>query len=139
MNDFICNSDDIKTSIEFYGISKTIEILNEKLEQCNYDELNVIEEIVHDILILDEQFNKYDKKLKAIKKIGDIDKEKKELQSRIDKALFNIQRIIAYGFDYDGFNSVERLKGLIDMLVDYAEKAKDILKGEDNDTSSNNI
>ena len=74
MNDFICNSDDIKTSIEFYGISKTIEILNEKLEQCNYDELNVIEEIVHDILILDEQFNKYDKKLKAFIKTGS-DKE----------------------------------------------------------------
>lgn len=63
----------------------------------------------------------------------------KELEARIDKSLFNIQRIIAYGFDYDGFNSVESLKGLIDMLVDYAEKAKDILKGEndDNNSSSN--
>ena len=70
MNDFICNSDDIKTSIEFYGISRTIEILNKKLEQCNYDELNVIEEIVHDILILDEQINKHDKKLKAFIKTG---------------------------------------------------------------------
>ncbi len=68
------SSNDFKTEIEFYGISKTIEILNDKLEQCNYDELNIIEEIVHDVLILDEQLNKYDKKLKAFIKTGS-DKE----------------------------------------------------------------
>ena len=32
--------------------------------------------------------------------------------------------IIALGFDYDGFNTVESLKELIDELVDYARKAK---------------
>lgn len=64
-------SNDFKTEIEFYGIAKTIKILNDKLEQCNYDELNIIEEIVHDILILDEQFNKYDNKQKCFIKLGD--------------------------------------------------------------------
>lgn len=33
------------------------------------------------------------------------------------------QLIIDTGFDYDGFNTVESLKGLIDELVDYAHKA----------------
>lgn len=33
------------------------------------------------------------------------------------------QLIIDLGFDYDGFNTVESLKGLIDELVDYAHKA----------------
>ena len=33
------------------------------------------------------------------------------------------QLIIDIGFDYDGFNTVESLKGLIDELVDYAHKA----------------
>ena len=31
--------------------------------------------------------------------------------------------IIDLGFDYDGLNTVESLKGLIDELVDYAHKA----------------
>ena len=33
------------------------------------------------------------------------------------------QLIIDIGFDYDGFNTVESLKGLIDERVDYAHKA----------------
>lgn len=33
------------------------------------------------------------------------------------------QLIIDLGFDYDGCNTVETLKGLIDELVDYAHKA----------------
>lgn len=33
------------------------------------------------------------------------------------------QLIIDLGFDYDGLNTVESLKGLIDELVDYAHKA----------------
>ena len=33
------------------------------------------------------------------------------------------QLIIDLGFDYDGCNTVESLKGLIDELVDYAHKA----------------
>lgn len=53
---------------------------------------------------------------------------------RCEKALDKVQLIIDYGFDYDGFESPESLKGLIDMLVDYARDAKQILKGEDNGT-----
>lgn len=33
------------------------------------------------------------------------------------------QLIIDIGFDYDGFNTVESLKDLIDELIDYAHKA----------------
>lgn len=55
-----------------------------------------------------------------------------DLQERIDKAINTIQYIIDYGFDYDGLNTVESLKGLIDMLVDYARQSKDILKGGEN-------
>lgn len=33
------------------------------------------------------------------------------------------QLIIDIGFDYDGFNTAESLKGPIDELVDYAHKA----------------
>ena len=33
------------------------------------------------------------------------------------------QLIIDLGFDYDGCNTVESLKGLIDELADYAHKA----------------
>lgn len=54
-------------------------------------------------------------------------------KSRNEKAIDKIQYIIDYGFDYDGFNTVESLKGLIDMLVDYARQSKDILQGSDKD------
>ena len=33
------------------------------------------------------------------------------------------QAIIDLGFDYDGFNAVDSLKGLIDELVLYAQRA----------------
>lgn len=33
------------------------------------------------------------------------------------------QLIIDLGFDYDGFNTVDNLKGLIDELVSYAQRA----------------
>ena len=56
----------------------------------------------------------------------------KDYKSRIDKAIDKIQLIIDYGFDYDGFNRVESLKSLIDMLVDFARQSKDILKGDVN-------
>ena len=54
-------------------------------------------------------------------------------KSRCEKASDKIQYIIDYGFDYDGFNTVESLKGLIDMLVDYARESKNILQGENNE------
>lgn len=57
--------------------------------------------------------------------------EKIKYKSRNEKAINKIQYIIDYGFDYDGFNNVKDLKGLIDMLVDYARQSKDILQGDD--------
>lgn len=51
----------------------------------------------------------------------------------IKQAKQNNQRIIDYGFDYDGFNNVEDLKKLIDMLVDYAKQTEEILGGIEND------
>lgn len=57
-------------------------------------------------------------------------REYDELKEQKKKALKKIQRIIDYGYDYDGFNDVENLKKLIDALVDYAIEAKDILGGD---------
>lgn len=54
--------------------------------------------------------------------------ELEDYKSRCEKASDKIQYIIDYGFDYDGFNTVESLKGLIDMLVDYAKQSKNILQ-----------
>jgi hypothetical protein len=58
----------------------------------------------------------------------------RDYKSRCEKAIDKIQYIIDYGFDYDGFNTVESLKDLIDMLVDYARESKNILQnGSEND------
>ena len=46
----------------------------------------------------------------------------------LDKIRKNNERIIDYGFDYDGFNNVEDLKKLIDMLVNYARKNNELLE-----------
>ena len=54
-----------------------------------------------------------------------------DYKSRCERALDKVQYIIDYGFDYDGFESPESLKGLIDILVDYARDTKRILKGID--------
>ena len=62
----------------------------------------------------DEIYKRYDNMLNKLK---DIDS--------------NAQYIIDYGFDYDGFNTVKSLKGLIDMLVDYARDIKAIISKED--------
>lgn len=59
--------------------------------------------------------------------LSKLQQENKQLKERIEKALNKNQYIIDYGFDYDGFNKVKSLKGLIDMLVDYAVQVKHIL------------
>ena len=83
----------------------------------------------------DEIYKRYDKLQKENKKLEDILKLRGDCiainHEKIDKAIKEIQHIIDYGFDYDGFNNVKDLKGLIDMLVDYARKSKDILEGND--------
>ena len=48
----------------------------------------------------------------------------------IFKAERKVQRIIDYGFDYDGCNTINSLKDLIDDLVRYARQAKDLLLSE---------
>lgn len=60
-----------------------------------------------------------------------------DYKSRCEKASDKIQYIIDYGFDYDGFNTVESLKGLIDMLVDYAKQSKDILQNGSENNGDN--
>lgn len=55
----------------------------------------------------------------------------KILESRIDKAIEKLQLLIDIGFDYDGFNQVNSLKGLIDELLSYAIDSRDILKGDE--------
>ena len=64
----------------------------------------------------------------------ELQQEKEDYKSRVEKALDKIQYIIDYGFDYDGLNNVEDLKGLIDMLVNYARESKDILRGKNNES-----
>lgn len=80
-----------------------------------------------------EFYNKQDKEelvsicIARDNKINSLKQENKQLKDKIDKATNKNQYIIDYGFDYDGFNKVESLKGLIDMLVDYAVQVKHIL------------
>jgi len=81
-----------------------------------------------------ERLKELNAELKAITKkptpidYAMIQKRYEDYKSRCKKASDKIQYIIDYGFDYDGFNTVESLKGLIDMLVDYAKESKDILQ-----------
>lgn len=64
----------------------------------------------------------------------------KNHEAHVKEALDKIQYIIDYGFDYDGFNTVESLKGLIDMMVDYAKDARSILKNDtDLEGNSKNV
>lgn len=53
----------------------------------------------------------------------------KERQLKIKDEYLKL--IIALGFDYDGFNTIEGLKSLIDELVELAKKA---LKSDDKST-----
>lgn len=46
----------------------------------------------------------------------------KEQKRHIDIKNAYLKLIIAFGFDYDGYNSPEKLKGLIDELVSLAEQ-----------------
>lgn len=60
----------------------------------------------------------------AMKKMLEENKQLKEENKNKNKWF---QLIVDLGFDYDGFNDVENIKGLIDELVRYA------LSGRDND------
>ena len=101
-------------------------MISKKLEDIEKD-LQFIKEIANE-----ENFKKLEERCNYVSEMNEkVITENKDLCSRIKKAISNNQRIIDYGFDYDGFNNVEDLKKLIDMLVDYARKNKEILeKGE---------
>ena len=75
------------------------------LKQDNEDKYNMLEEAVYEI---------------------------ERLNNIIDVAINKMQDIRDLGFDYDGFNNVEDLKGLIDTLVDIAGQSIKVLKGLDN-------
>jgi len=48
---------------------------------------------------------------------------KQELERKLKIKDEYLRLIHDKGFDYDGYNTVESLKGLINELVDYADKA----------------
>lgn len=90
--------------------------------------------------------HRYDKKITTVNLFEDIEallqeneqlKEKVKYQkNKIDNKDKWCQLIADIGFDYDGCNTIESLKGLIDELVRYALNSRDnydyeeILKGD---------
>lgn len=81
--------------------------------------------------------------LKYIKNLQQENKQLKEKvkyqKNKIDNKDKWCQLIVDIGFDYDGCNTIESLKGLIDELVRYALNSRDnydyeeILKGDSNE------
>ena len=81
--------------------------------------------------------------LKYIKNLQQENKQLKEKvkyqKNKIDNKDNWCQLIVDIGFDYDGCNTIESLKGLIDELVRYALNSRDnydyeeILKGDSNE------
>ena len=89
-----------------------LESINKWLDEeygCSYTKL----EELHDFY-----FEKYTDQKEEINKQKEV----------LDNIKNNNKRIIDYGFDYDGFNNVEDLKKLIDMLLDYARKNYELLE-----------
>ena len=95
---------------------------------------NDIDKVLNDITNLQQENDKLLKENIVIKDVK-YTVDEAIYKSRCEKANDKIQYIIDYGFDYDGFNTVESLKSLIDMLVDYARESKNILQNgsDDND------
>ena len=81
--------------------------------------------------------------LKYIKNLQQENKQLKEKvkyqKNKIDNKDKWCQLIVDIGFDYDGYDTIESLKGLIDELVRYALNSRDnydyeeILKGDSNE------
>ena len=109
------------------------ELINELYKQLDAKD-KIINTQVLEIARLKEEIEHLENQLLNVKQqfqiALDINTQK---QQRIDKTIELNQYIIDYGFDYDGFNDVENLKGLIDMLVDYAEQVKQILGDKENE------
>ena len=70
MDDFITDPNGLKGTIEFYGISKTIEILNEcltkSLSDNEFNKINEINCIVDNIIRLNKELNKNKLNMKGI-------------------------------------------------------------------------
>ena len=93
--------------------------------------------------------HRYDKKIKTVNLFEDIEallQENEQLKEKVKYQKIKIdnkdnwcQLIVDIGFDYDGCNTIESLKGLIDELVRYALNSRDnydyeeILKGDSNE------
>ena len=117
---------EIKDSIDFQ-----YEIVEAQgyCKECN-DLINEELELYNEVIRLREELKHYEETTT----FGDYVKEVNLLvdyKARIDKAINKIQYIRDLGFDYDGFNNVEDLKGLIDTLVDIAGQSINILRGND--------
>ena len=107
-----------------------LETINKWLDEeygCSYTKL----EELHDFY-----FEKYCDLKQENKQL----KEKVKYQkNKIDNKDKWCQLIVDIGFDYDGCNAIESLKGLIDELVRYALNSRDnydyeeILKGDSNE------
>jgi hypothetical protein len=70
------SNNEIKTEIEFYGICKTIEILNKQLEQfISETEYCHIDEITRIVLLIIELNKKIDNKNKCFLTVKNNDKE----------------------------------------------------------------
>lgn len=92
----------------------------------------------------DKMYEKYSNEVERMQKcINELLQENKQLKEKIKYQKNKIdnkdnwcQLIVDIGFDYDGCNTIESLKGLIDELVRYALNSRDnydyeeILKGE---------
>lgn len=125
-----------------------------KLEEYKFDHFKNIDEVMHyfnywykeeDVYSINrylslKDFNYISNKYQELQKENEQLKEKVKYQkNKIDNKDNWCQLIADIGFDYDGCNTIESLKGLIDELVRYALNSRDnydyeeILKGDSNE------
>lgn len=128
--------------------------MNKKLEEYKFDHFKNIDEVMHyfnywykeeDVYSINrylslKDFNYISNKYQELQKENEQLKEKVKYQkNKIDNKDNWCQLIADIGFDYDGCNTIESLKGLIDELVRYALNSRDnydyeeILKGDSNE------
>lgn len=95
----------------------------------------------------DKMYESYSSEVERMQKcIDELQQENKQLKEKVKYQKNKIdnkdnwcQLIADIGFDYDGCNTIESLKGLIDELVRYALNSRDnydyeeILKGDSNE------
>lgn len=125
--------------------------MSEEREEYKFDHFKNIDEVMYyfnywykeeDVYSINrylslKDFNYISNKYQELQKENEQLKEKVKYQkNKIDNKDKWCQLIVDIGFDYDGCNTIESLKGLIDELVRYALNSRDnydyeeILKGE---------